>query len=191
MANPTVPAPKIPTITSANVPQTIPEGAKPPVVDGAAAEAFIPDEQIEARPLTMPDFINIKPKNPNHSLRWVVFKVGKDESSLRYEQALAQGFRNATVDDVQKVSPAYIRDGGKRLVNGDVILMLHSRQAYVGALKRKDEQAKNLAAKTEGVRRAQQGVDDILKGQPADVQGKVRVFTPSKDEIEGLVGKDD
>lgn len=178
-------------ITSSNLPKIPPApGASAPVVDKVAV---VTDEPIEARPLTMPDFINLQPKDQNLRFRWINFKVGKDESTLRYEQALAQGFQNATVDDIKGIVPdAYKREAGKRIVNGDVILMKISRRVYDGALLHKDQQAMKLAAKTDAKARGVDTVSQTVKatGAPAEIAKLVRPFAPSEAEVSGLVGKD-
>lgn len=182
---------KVPTIGSANLPKIPP----PPGASMPVTEAVLPDDQIEARPLMAPDFINYKPRNPNHSLRWVNFSVGEKASSLRYEQAQAQGFQNAALTDVSlatPVAPSYVRDGGSKIINGDLILMKIGRAAYKGALKYKDQQAVKLASKTETKKESLNRVqhDIAATGAPKELLSQVRPFVPSDAEVDGLVGKD-
>jgi hypothetical protein len=107
---------------------------------------YMLDATIVAKPLTSVGdlFVGIRPKNPNVTFRGVTFKVSTrdGESSLRYEQARSQGFRNVTVNDVLgTVPPAFVRDNGQRIVCGDCILMMIDKNEYRSALKWKDEQA--------------------------------------------------
>src|SRR6266566_6913894 len=79
------------------------------------------DDNIIARPLIMPDFVNVKPKSPDVSFRWIEFKA---RDGLRYSQALAQGWTNVTIHDVTPgVLSPYVREGGTKFINGDLILM--------------------------------------------------------------------
>src|SRR6266436_60616 len=95
-----------PTITSKSLPPSMQPGAvrtsPPPVnpVPKASVEVEIPYEQIEAKPLRAPNFINLLPNNPNMSLFWGNRAVGEKESGLRYDQLIAMGFIPAKPEDV-------------------------------------------------------------------------------------------
>jgi hypothetical protein len=113
--------------------------AVPPV------EALIPYDQIVAKPLRQPNFIALKPKNPNMSLFWGNRVVGEKESGLRYDQLIAMGFVPATPADVltnlgQACPPALCRDG--RIMYGDLILLKIPRADYLGALKWNEQSAR-------------------------------------------------
>src|SRR5260370_30761727 len=94
-----------PTITSRNLPPTQRPSApvaptQPTIGLKPASEVRIPYEQIEAKPLRSPNFINLVPKNPNLSLFWGNRAVGEKESGLRYDQLIAMGFVPAKPEDV-------------------------------------------------------------------------------------------
>src|SRR6266496_2363293 len=143
-----------PVKVTASVVQTTPvmtnHPPKPPV-----AEALIPselaDNKIIAKPLVSPDFLNLRPKNPNIKLRWVNCAVPNTEkggvSTLRFEQAKAQGYLVAHADDVINPPDCYLHEGRSKLINGDLILMKIDAAAYLGALKWKDQQARRLGSR--------------------------------------------
>src|SRR5882762_7294876 len=138
-----------PTITTKNLPPVQQPGAMhtspPPTPPGLkpSAEVRIPYEQIEAKPLRSPNFINLVPKNPNMSLFWGNRAVGEKESGLRYDQLIAMGFvpakpdqaysRNVETGAKMPVPPSLCRDG--RVMYGDLILLIIPRTDFVGAQK--------------------------------------------------------
>lgn len=162
-----------PTITSKNLPPTAVPAARPPVSPVPPAglkpsvEVQIPYEQIEAKPLRAPNFINLKPKNPNLSLFWGNRAVGEKESGLRYDQLIAMGFVPAKPEDVltnlgQACPPSICRDG--RIMYGDLILLKIPRADYVGALKWNEQNAR-LRVKKPGV-----AIDGV--GASRDIGGR-------------------
>ena len=97
-----------------------------------------PFPNVEARPLQLPDFVNIKPKNPAISLRWVNRSVGVQGSTQRLDEMIYAGFVPATAAEVCMPNGApimtnLIKDG--KIIRGDLILMKIAREAYDGALK--------------------------------------------------------
>src|SRR5229473_2140948 len=146
-----------PTITSKSLPPTMQPGAmktSPPPLPAkppSSVEVEVPYEQIEAKPLRAPNFINLYPNNPNMSLFWGNRAVGEKESGLRYDQLTAMGFVPAQPIDVfsknpetgQKLPcpPSICRDG--RIMYGDLILLKIPRADYVGALKWNEQNARS------------------------------------------------
>jgi hypothetical protein len=152
-----------PAITSKNLPPVPVKGATsapptglPPKPPPIVVE--IPYDQIEAKPLRSPNFINLYPTNPNLSLFWGNRAVGEKESGLRYDQLIAMGFIPASPPDVfsrnpytgQKnpCPPSIVRDG--RIMYGDLILLKIPRVDYVGSQKW-NEQTARLRVKKPGV----------------------------------------
>lgn len=131
-------APKVPTMTTASTIPPIPE----------PRQRFVPEElreDIVARPLCTPDFaMDVKANlvNPNLSARWIF------TDRRRYSQAVAQGWRNCTKQDLKPgfsdISP-FEEEGGTKYLNGDLILMVIDRRIYLGALRYKHQVAANLA----------------------------------------------
>lgn len=166
-----------PAITSKNLP-----GA--PVTD-----AVLSDDEIEARPLVLPDFVNVKHKNPNIELRWI--KYGESEPSKnRFQTAMFQGFVPVTPDEL--ATPMKHLEKDNRIFYGDLILCKMDKRMYRGALKAKDEQAARLASRGELFTRGQQNVRDEAKkvNAPEGLLRKVSVFTPTDKELSSLVGAD-
>ena len=93
-----------------------------------------PFPNIEARPLGLPDFINVQAKNANVSLRWVNRSAGEGQ---RLDEMIYAGFVPARPDECQvrgqAIPPSLIKDG--KIIRGDLILMKIDRAAYDGALK--------------------------------------------------------
>lgn len=147
------------------------------------------DEVIIAKPLSMPQELDMKPKDKNVSLRWVNRKAG---GGARYEQALAMGFQNAKVEDIittTLVKGATIADDGN-IVRHDVILMKMRRADYEGALKWNDQTATNRVERKTLNRGAKQAGQQELNGMPAEVLSKVNFYTPAADDAEKIVGPD-
>jgi hypothetical protein len=93
-----------------------------------------PYPEVEARPLQMPDFVNLKPKNPAISFRWVNRSVGVQGSTQRLDEMIYAGFVYATALDVQgTVMPNLLKDG--KIIRGDLVLMKMPKVQYEGALK--------------------------------------------------------
>jgi hypothetical protein len=147
-----------PTITSKALPPAMQPGAiksSPPVMPPRSVEVEIPYEQIEAKPLRAPNFINLWPNNPNLTLFWGNRAVGEKESGLRYDQLIAMGFVPAQPQDVHSRNPesgqhlpcppSICRDG--RIMYGDLILLKIPRVDYVGALKWNEQSARQRVRK--------------------------------------------
>ncbi len=190
-----------PTITSKNLPPVQRPGAvttsPPPTIPGLkpSVEVTIPYEQIEAKPLRAPNFINLKPKNPNLSLFWGNRAVGEKESGLRYDQLISMGFIPAKPDDVTSMEgmpcpPSICRDG--RIMYGDLILLKIPRADYVGALKWNEQNAR-LRVKKPGVT-IEGGMNehqkDDARRQPIDALAslpkKVSAYVPNLAEVNAL-----
>ena len=188
------------TITSKNLPPVQqpkafttsppppPPGAKPSV------ELQVPYEQIEAKPLRSPNFLNLKPKNPNMSLFFGNRAVGEKESGLRYDQLIAMGFVPAKPEDVVTMEglacpPSLCRDG--RVMYGDLILLKMPRVDYVGNQKWNEQNArlrmKKPGVTLEGGGKEHQAADSRLQpgpALPANLQSKVSMYVPPLAEVD-------
>lgn len=148
-----------PTLTSKSLPPVQQPGAvkTSPAIPPKEPEivSTLSYDQIEAKPLRSPNFINLLPKNPNMSLFWGNRAVGEKESGLRYDQLIAMGFIPAKPDQVYTKNPetgkplpcppSLQRDG--RILYGDLILLIIPRQDYVGALKWNEQNARRRVKK--------------------------------------------
>lgn len=183
-----------PTITSKNLPQ--PGQAAPTTPTPAAPAKQVLYKDIIAKPLRTPNFINLKPRNPNISIRWVNCSVGEKESKLRFNQAQAQGFECVEPKDVMDelggpCPSALIRDN--RVIYGDLILMKMARVDYIGALKYNEERAiarvKKPGIAMSGSKTEHQDSEGRelpgAAGFPSNE--KVRVYVPPLTEIENSV----
>lgn len=129
--------PPVPTMTNASVIPALeqPEPRNPRVCDELA-------DDIVARPMTLPDFVNVPLANPNLAARWIF------TDKRRFAQAKAQGWRVAKKQDVkpgyQSLTP-FEEEGGTKYINGDLILMVIDRKIYLGALRYKHQVAAALS----------------------------------------------
>jgi hypothetical protein len=140
-----------PTITNKNLPPPQQATAHPSIQPPLEKELSYQD--IVAKPLRPPNFMNLKPKNPNMSLFFGNRAVGEKESGMRFDQLITMGFRAAVPSEVltmdgKAVPPSIIRDG--RIMFGDLILLIIPKADYIGSQKW-NEQTARLRVKKPGV----------------------------------------
>jgi len=142
---------------------------------------------IEARPLQLPDFVNVKPRNPGISLRWVNRAVGVQGSTQRLDEMIYAGFvpvspAEVVMPDGKPLMANLIKDG--KIIRGDLILMKIDRKQYEGALKYNWERS---IARLAPDRQLQTGRKELAKavtqaGVPRDVgrtlASKLQAFRP-------------
>jgi hypothetical protein len=183
-----------PTITSKNLPPIQqPSAGVPPV------EKQLSYDQIEAKPLRSPNFLNLKPKNPNMSLYFGNRAVGEKESGLRYDELIAKGFRPAKPEEVlttmgHPIPPSLVRDG--RILYGDLILLIMPRSDYVGQQKFNAESAERRVRRfgqapiQAGDADSRQSPGSALSGLPTTVKtregrtGTVTAYIPPLVEVD-------
>jgi hypothetical protein len=130
-------APPVPTMTNATV---IPSLEDMPRSNPRLSEELADD--IVARPMTLPDFVNVPLANPTLAARWIF------TDRRRFAQAKAQGWRVAQKRDVKPGYAALVpfeEEGGTKYINGDLILMVIDRKIYLGALRYKHQVAAALS----------------------------------------------
>ena len=118
----------------------IPVLEQPVVRDPRMSDELADD--ITARPMTLPDFVNVPLSNPNLSARWIF------TDKRRFAQAKAQGWRVAKKQDVKPGYASLVpfeEEGGTKYINGDLILMVIDRKIYLGALRYKHQVAAALS----------------------------------------------
>ena len=185
-----------PAVTSKNVPTP----GVPPLPPQQAAEvakqaaAKLPDESIEARPLVLPDYTDLRPRNPLLQFRWVNRVAGEGQRMYQME---AMGFVKVTSKDVVgpdgKPVPDYLIKNGQ-IIYGDLVLMKIARRAYLGALKYNEQRAVDRISKAAFLKRARKIVSEELKkggasaGAQAEIAQKITTFVPGQAETEALVG---
>lgn len=102
--------------------------------------AILFDKAIVARPLMVPQVCDIHVKNTEYAYRW----VNRDGMGGRfYTQRRAQGFINATNDDVDVLS-ADVQTSDGEIKAGDLILMKIRADLYESALKWNMQKAETL-----------------------------------------------
>ena len=179
-----------PAVTSKNVPTP----GVPPLPPQQAAEvakqaaAALPDEAIEARPLVLPDYTDLRPRNPLLKFRWVNRVAGEGQ---RLYQMEAMGFIKVTSKDVVgpdgKPVPEYLVKNGQ-IVYGDLVLMKISRKQYLGALKYNEQRAVDRISKAAFLKRAKKMVSEELGRVGSPATPKITTFVPGTAETEALVG---
>lgn len=156
---------------------------------------------ITARPLQMPDFINIKPKNSALSLRFVNRVAGNGQ---RYDQMKYAGFVPVTPDEVympgangqqMPIDKSLIEDG--KVIFGDLIVMKIAKNLYEGALKYNWQRSINrLHPKAQlqtGKAKLREAIQEV-GGQASripDLNKKLSAFRPSDSEIAKAEQEDD
>src|SRR5271156_1269522 len=172
-------------------------------------ERVILDSEIVAKPLGDPDFIGLKPHNPNLSLYWGNRAVGDKESRMRINQLLSKGFTYAEAKDVYMVNrgtgqklqcpDALMVDG--RIIHGDLILLKIPRADYIGQQKWNNQTAQSrvqkpgtMAAVKAGDSTSAHDGDQLVTGRVQDitrnpeVASKVAFYTPSPEQAALLTG---
>lgn len=153
--------------------------------------ALLFDKSVVARPLMVPEVCSLRVKNTEYRYRW----VNRDGQGGRmYTQRRAQGFINATTDDVEVLGgDAETRDGEIRA--GDLVLMKLRQDIYDAAMKynmvKAMTQANMRGVHLEG---ASADVFDDAKptrvsvaDEPFNRSGKAAAFIPSSAEAEAMI----
>jgi hypothetical protein len=168
-----------------------------------------PDSEILAKPLGEPDFIGLKPNNPNMSLFWGNRAVGDRESKMRVNQLLAKGFIYAESKDVHMINkgtgaklpcPDSLMHEG-RIIFGDLILLMIPRKDYIGQQKWNNQTALNRMQKVgitasvkKGESTSHSDADQLVTGnvnevtRNSEVARKVQFYAPPQDQAELLTG---
>jgi hypothetical protein len=180
-----------PTITSKNLPQdsktTI---AKPTAF---TKEPIVNYDNVVAKPLRTPNFLNLKHRMPNMSLYWGNRAVGEKESLLRYNQLIAMGFQPCKPEEVTDQTgnpcPSELAKDN-RVMYGDLILLKIPKKDYLGALKYNEERAlarvKKFGVAMDGASRHQAADSrDIPRSALGSLPQKTQPFIPN------LAGIDD
>jgi hypothetical protein len=147
---------------------------------------------ITARPLNQPDFVNIRPKNPSLSFRWVNRSVGPQESTLRLDQMSYAGFVPALPEDCANLLPALVKNG--KIVHGDLMLMKIDKKILLSAEKYNWQRAVNRlhpkAQLQNGQAALRQSVSEVPQRVP-DLNRKLGVFRPNEAELAKLESQED
>lgn len=144
--------------------------------------AILFDKSVVARPLMVPEVCSIRVKNNEYRYRWVN-KVGRN--GAMYTQRRAQGFINATSDDVEVLGGDAVANEGE-ITAGDLILMKIRADLYDGAIKANMQKAQALtAARGMWLEGASSDVNSdstprraSVAAQPFNRSGKAKVFIP-------------
>lgn len=175
-------------VTDVNANVALPPGPARKISHEAA---LLFDKSIVARPLMVPEVCSIKVKNSEYRYRW----VNRDGQGGRvYMQRKAQGFLNATLEDVELLGgDAQSKDGEIRA--GDLVLMKIRADIYDSAMKYNMQKALTLS-RMRGVHLegASSNVFDDGKPQRVSVadepfsrSGKAAAFIPSSAEAEAMI----
>lgn len=155
---------------------------------GAAVEIDPNDPypNVIGKPLQMPDFVDIKPKNPLLAIRWCNRVAGDGQ---RMDQVTYAGFRPAKPEEVvmkngSPIQASLVRDG--KIIYGDLQAMIISRADYEGALKYNWQRA--IHRMKPGTNR-EVGKAELKKvlneaGVRSDLSKKLSTFQPTDAEIE-------
>jgi hypothetical protein len=154
-----------------------------------------PYPHVEARPLNLPDFVNLKPKNPLNSLRWVNRVAGEGQ---RLDEMIFAGFKPATPEEItmpdgSPILKSFVRDG--KVIRGDLIAMLISRKIYEGALKHNFMRATaRLHPSTQlktGKAQLSKAVQETGAQRIPDLRSKLAAYRPGASETEKVEAQED
>lgn len=146
-----------------------------------------PYPSVVARPLQMPDFVDIKPKNPQVALRWCNRVAGEGQ---RLDQVTFAGFIPVKPEEVmypngKPLPPSMIKNGQVHM--GDLILMKIDKASYDGALKYNWQRAIDRMKPGTAQRQGKQDLNNALKEagvRPTpDLLRKLSTFQPTDAEI--------
>ena len=162
-----------------------------PVSQRGAAVKVDPNDpypSVTARPLQMPDFVDIKPVNPMVTLRWCNRVAGEGQ---RLDQVTFAGFVPVKPEEVKypngkPLPPSMIKNGQVHM--GDLILMKIDKASYDGALKYNWQRAVDRMHPGSNQKQGRQDLSNSLKEagvrQTPDLLKKLSTFQPSDAEIE-------
>lgn len=169
-------APK--TITSAAIPQP---GSVPSVTASAKAPEL--NGAIVARPLVSPDFIGLKPKNPQHQFYWGNRLAG---GGLRLEELMSKGFALAKPEDVQNMKGVLEKEG--RVCYGDLVLLKIDKNTYLGALLHNHNKATGRVSREQSAERGSKMIrEEVGKvGGSTNIGTKISSFVPSQADVDAL-----
>lgn len=175
-------------VTDVNANVTLPPTA-PRTISREASLLF--NKSVVAKPLMRPEICSIKPKNLEYAYRW----VNRDGQGGRmFMQRKAQGFINATLDDVEILGgDAQAKDGEIRA--GDLVLMKIRADIYDAAIKYNMIKSMN-DARMRGVHLEGASSDVYSDATPQRVSvsdapfarsGKADAFIPSSAEADSMI----
>lgn len=146
-----------------------------------------PYPTVQARPLQMPDFVDIRPKNPQLALRWCNRVAGEGQ---RLDQVTYSGFVPVAPTDVtypggKPIPSSMIKN--EQVILGDLILMKIDKASYDGALKYNWERAVSRMHPRAAQKQGRDQINNALKEagvrQTPDLLKKLSTFQPSDAEI--------
>lgn len=151
--------------------------------------AILFNKSIVAKPLMAPEVCSVKVKNHEYRYRWVNKQA---KGGLMYQMRRAQGFTNATLEDVELLGGDVVHDGGA-ITAFDLILMKIPVDLYDAAIKHNMEKAFTLTrARGVYMEGASSDVmsDSIPQRQsvaqePYQRTGKAKPFIP--DNVEAII----
>jgi hypothetical protein len=145
-----------------------------------------PYPNVTGKPLQMPDFVDIKPKNPLLTIRWCNRVAGDGQ---RMDQVTYAGFRPAKPDEVvmkngTPLQSSLVRDG--KIIYGDLQAMIIPKADYDGALKYNWQRAVNRMNPNANRETGKAELKKVLNeaGVRSDLSKKLSTFQPSDAEIE-------
>jgi hypothetical protein len=178
MTIPNVVKPVIPTgAVASQVP--IAKVAEPKVIRDMTEAEILADASIEARPLMMPQQLDVKSRRPEYAFYWV---NRKGDQGTRHEKFLALGFTNAAKEDVHGLDESVMIQGNS-IILGDLILMKCLKEKYYGYLKYNMMKANNAVKAQASPSSAARQFSSEVGADVTQVAGKVKFYTPTDGEL--------
>lgn len=171
-------ATQIPAVDN-KVAEPVLKSKQPDVMRDMTEAEILADASIEARPLMMPQQLDVKSRRPEYAFYWV---NRKGDQGTRHEKFLALGFTNATKDDVHGLDQSVMVQGNS-IVLGDLLLMKCLKVHYYGYLKYNMMKANNAVKGKASPAEAQRKFAAEVGADVTQLKGKVGFYTPNDGEL--------
>lgn len=160
-------------------------------VNPATVDDFMSDS-IVARPLRLPNYLDVRCKDPNWIPRWVNFKT---QNGARYSMFKSAGFRNAKQEEMVGLSEEITIGGDGMIKDHDVVLMVAPKAIVFGAYKQNALNSMRMISRTGAMGRAKEESDRIIRQgisnegfDPGQYGKKLTSYIPDGDEIGDIGG---
>lgn len=186
------PEPELKTVQPKSMADGISSGTvavKP--VNPSTVDDFM-SESIVARPLRLPNYLDVRCKDPNFIPRWVNFKT---QNGARYSMFKSSGFRNAKQEEMVGLSEEITVGSDGMIKDHDVVLMVAPKSIVFGAYKQNALNSMRMISRTGAMGRAKEESDRVIR-QGISSEGfnygqygkKLTSYIPDGDEIGDIGG---
>jgi hypothetical protein len=156
----------------------------------AIDDSFLGKGIITAKPLSMPEMLAVKPKDPHIMFRWVNYKSEEGSRVTRYQ---SMGFDIAAKEDIDGPLPMELKQGAIGIVCYDVVLMKIDKMRLLGAYEYNLQKSQRMVSRKGSHDKAletavaQLKADMTANNVPAEyLKGRVGYFMPNSEIAEAI-----